>query len=152
MPTTLLARGGGGGAGGCTLRRGHIPIILTQQNTAIHKCSQATNFSSLNWSWSPVRLVVCVCVCVRKAGVTSLFARWPDWSVVHSRLAQKWFSWPWCQPHIMTLCPFVFAGGAWPLRPWMHTTTPPRMTWSCLQEFSRLPSTIVRGLRRSYVT
>lgn len=29
--------------GGCTLRRGHIPVVLTQQNAAaIHKCSQAT--------------------------------------------------------------------------------------------------------------
>lgn len=37
--------------------QGQIPIILTQQNTAaIHKRSQATNFSPLNWSLSLIRL------------------------------------------------------------------------------------------------
>lgn len=57
MPTTPLARGGG-----CALRRGRIPVILTQQNTAaIHKCSQAASSSPLNWSLSLIRLVVCVC-------------------------------------------------------------------------------------------
>ena len=43
--------------GGGTLRWEHIPIILTQRNTAtIHKCSQATGFSLLNWSLSLIRL------------------------------------------------------------------------------------------------
>lgn len=43
--------------GGYTLRRGHIPVGLTQQNTAaVHKCSQATSVSPPNWSLSLIRL------------------------------------------------------------------------------------------------
>ena len=129
---------------GCTLRWGHIPIILTRQNNAaIHKCSQATNFPPLTWASSLIRLMR-----VSHAFQTDLQ------SARHSsegRINILNLLWPWCQPHMLVLrvpC-FSFTGGAWPLRPWMHITTQRRMRWFCLQESFRLRFTVVPGLSTS---
>lgn len=48
----------------------------------------------------------------------------------------------------LTFVPFVFVDGAWPLPLWTHITTPQGMTSFCLQEFFRLRSIVVLGLRR----
>ncbi len=93
--------------GGCTLRWGHIPIILTQQNTAaIHKCSQATDFSPLNWSLSLIRLEAGEGTDLSShAFQTDLQSAWHSRA---DRLDVLILVWPWCRPHMVALRSLLF--------------------------------------------
>lgn len=130
--------------------QGQIPIILTQQNTAaIHKRSQATNFSPLNRSLSLIRL--------RGRGQirvpmpSKLICSQPG-TADHSGQNQY-------AAFVVTLMSnscggsvfLVFAGGAWPLQLWTHITTQPRMRWFCRQESFKLHFIAVHGLSMSSI-